>query len=212
MSEQEKRPLKKFWQEFAKGIVITNPVFVLVLGLCPTLAISVSIDNALGMGAGVIFVLLGSNIIISLIRNVTPPMVRIPVFIVVIASFVTVLSLLFEAYIPPLYESLGIYLPLIVVNCIILGRAEAFASKSSVLYSTADALGIGVGFTISLIIVSFFRQVLGTGELSVFGLSLFKIPYFSDSPMSIFIMPAGAFLVLGLLLALFRMLGVLKSE
>jgi len=205
-------PIKKFWIEFAKGIVVTNPVFVLVLGLCPTLAVTSSIDNALGMGIGVIFVLLGSNIIISIIRKVTPQIVRIPVFIVVIATFVTILSLVFEAYIPPLYESLGIYLALIVVNCIILGRAEAFASKNSVLYSIADALGIGIGFTISLFIVSFFREILGTGSLTVFGFKFFSIPVLKDSPMSFFIMPPGAFLILGLLLALFRWLGVLKNE
>ncbi len=204
--------LKLFWREFVKGIIITNPVFVLVLGLCPTLAVTSSIDNALGMGIGVIFVLLGSNIIISVIRKITPQMVRIPVFIVVIATFVTILSLVFEAFIPPLYESLGIYLALIVVNCIILGRAEAFASKNTVVYSIADALGIGLGFTISLFIVSFFREILGTGKLTIFGFNLFSIPVLSQTPMSFFIMPPGAFLVLGLLLALFRWLGVLKNE
>ncbi|MBM3707352.1 MAG: RnfABCDGE type electron transport complex subunit E [Actinobacteria bacterium] len=209
---KEKSTGKKFWFEFLKGIVITNPVFVLVLGLCPTLAVTVSVDNAIGMSAGVIFVLLGSNIIISLVRNITPNMVRIPVFIVVIATFVTILSLVFEAYIPPLYESLGIYLPLIVVNCIILGRAEAFAQKSPVLYSIADALGIGVGFTISILIVSLLREILGTGKLSIFGSTLFSIPVLSESPLALFIMPPGAFLVLGLLLALFRWLGVLKNE
>jgi len=203
--------MKSFWKEFAKGIIITNPVFVLVLGLCPTLAVSVSLDNALGMGMGVIFVLLGSNIIISLIRKITPNMVRIPVFIVVIAAFVTILSLVFEAYLPPLYESLGIYLPLIVVNCIILGRAEVFASKNPVLLSIADALGIGVGFTVSLVIISLLRQVLGTGALEVFGLKLFSIPVLSQNPISVFIMPPGAFIVIGLLLALFRLLGVLKK-
>jgi electron transport complex protein RnfE len=124
---EEKLSGKKFWQELVRGIVLTNPVFVLVLGLCPTLAVTTSVNNALGMGAGVIFVLLGSNVIISLIRKVTPNMVRIPVFIVVIAAFVTILSLLFEAYLPPLYESLGIYLPLIVLNCIIIVREEVFA-------------------------------------------------------------------------------------
>jgi len=209
---KDKSTGKKFWFEFLKGIVITNPVFVLVLGLCPTLAVTVSVDNAIGMSAGVIFVLLGSNIIISLIRNITPNMVRIPVFIVVIATFVTILSLVFEAYIPPLYESLGIYLPLIVVNCIILGRAEAFAQKSPVLYSIADALGIGAGFTISILIVSLLREILGTGKLSIFGSTLFSIPVLSESPLALFIMPPGAFLVLGLLLALFRWLGVLKNE
>ena len=212
IEKQERLTAKKFWLEFAKGIVITNPVFVLVLGLCPTLAVSNSLNNALGMSAGVIFVLLGSNIIISLLRKITPNLVRIPVFIVVIATFVTILSLVFEAYLPPLYESLGIYLPLIVVNCIILGRAEVFASKNSVVLSIADAFGVGFGFTISLIIISFFRELLGTGGLEVFGKQVFSIPFLAESPMSVFIMPPGAFIVMGLLLALFRMIGVLKNE
>lgn len=212
IEKQERLTAKKFWLEFVKGIVITNPVFVLVLGLCPTLAVSNSLNNALGMSAGVIFVLLGSNIIISLLRKITPNLVRIPVFIVVIATFVTILSLVFEAYLPPLYESLGIYLPLIVVNCIILGRAEVFASKNSVVLSIADAFGIGFGFTISLIIISFFRELLGTGGLEVFGKQLFSVPVLTESPMSVFIMPPGAFIVMGLLLALFRMIGVLKNE
>lgn len=212
IEKQERLTAKRFWQEFAKGIVVTNPVFVLVLGLCPTLAVSNSLNNALGMSVGVIFVLLGSNIIISLLRKVTPDLVRIPVFIVVIATFVTILSLVFEAYLPPLYESLGIYLPLIVVNCIILGRAEVFASKNSVILSIADAFGVGFGFTIALIIISFFRELLGTGGLEIFGKQLFSIPVLAESPMSIFIMPPGAFIVLGLLLALFRMIGVLKNE
>ncbi|HHT78500.1 MAG TPA: electron transport complex subunit E [Actinobacteria bacterium] len=212
IEKQERLTAKRFWQEFAKGIVVTNPVFVLVLGLCPTLAVSNSLNNALGMSVGVIFVLLGSNIIISLLRKVTPDLVRIPVFIVVIATFVTILSLVFEAYLPPLYESLGIYLPLIVVNCIILGRAEVFASKNSVILSIADAFGVGFGFTIALIIISFFRELLGTGGLEIFGKQLFSIPVLAESPMSIFIMPPGAFIVLGLLIALFRMIGVLKNE
>ena len=208
----DKLTAKKFWREVLKGFVIANPVFVLVLGLCPTLAVTVSLDNALGMGAGVIFVLIGSNIIISLIRKITPQLVRIPVYIVVIATFVTILSLVFEAYLPPLYESLGIYLALIVVNCIILGRAEAFASKNTIMLSIADAIGIGIGFTISMLIVSFFREVLGTGKLTIFGRTLFSIPVLSESPLTFFIMPPGAFLVLGLLLALFRWIGVLKNE
>ena len=207
-----KMTAKKFWREVLKGFIIANPVFVLVLGLCPTLAVTVSLDNALGMGAGVIFVLIGSNIIISLIRKITPQLVRIPVYIVVIATFVTILSLVFEAYLPPLYESLGIYLALIVVNCIILGRAEAFASKNTIMLSIADAIGIGIGFTISMLIVSFFREVLGTGKLTIFGRTLFSIPVLSESPLTFFIMPPGAFLVLGFLLALFRWIGVLKNE
>ena len=201
----------KFWKELVKGIIISNPVFVLALGLCPSLAVSSSIDNALGMSAGVLFVLLGSNIIISLIRNFVPNMVRIPVFIVIIATFVTIIGLMFEAYIPTLYDSLGIYLPLIVVNCIILGRAEAFASRNRVLYSIADALGAGIGFMLALVLISFFRQILGTGGLTVFGVELFTVPVLGDHPMLFFILPPGAFLVIGLLLALFRRLGVLRE-
>lgn len=201
-----------FWKELAKGIVISNPVFILALGLCPTLAITNSVTNALGMSAGVIFVLLCSNIIISGIRKATPVLVRIPVFIVIIATFVTILSLVFEAYIPPLYKSLGIYLPLIVVNCIILGRAEAFASKNSVLLSAADGLGIGLGFAVALIIISFIREILGTGSLEIFGRQLFKLPGLSLHPLTFFISPPGAFLVIGILLALFRWIGVIKDE
>lgn len=201
-----------FWKELVKGLVISNPVFILTLGLCPVLAVTNSIDNALGMGAGVIFVLLCSNIIISAIRNAIPPLVRIPVFIVVIATFVTLLSLVFEAYLPPLHESLGIYLSLIAVNCIIMGRAEVFASKHSILHSIADAIGIGLGFTIALIIIALFREVLGTGGLVLFGFELFRIPVLSEHPMMFFISPPGAFLVIGLLMALFRWIGVIKGD
>jgi len=209
---QNEKNGNRFLKEFIKGIIISNPVFILALGLCPTLAVTSSLDNAIGMSAGVIFVLLCSNIIISSMRKIIPGTVRIPVFIVVIATFVTILSLVFQAYFPPLYESLGIYLALIVVNCIILGRAEAFASKKSVLLSISDALGIGIGFTLALIIISLPREILGTGSLSVFGRILFKLPVLFENPMSVFILPPGAFLVIGLLLALFRWLGVIKNE
>jgi len=202
----------RFLQEFLKGIVLSNPVFVLVLGLCPALAVTNSIDNAIGMGAGVIFVLLCANILISLIRKITPNMARIPVYIVIIATFVTILSLVFQAFIPVLYQSLGIYLSLIVVNCIILGRAEVFASKNNVLYSIADALGIGIGFTLALIIIAFVRELLGTGGITLFGFTLFTIPGYAETPMAFFISPPGAFLVIGLLLALFRWTGVIKGE
>jgi len=206
------RNSRRFWKELAKGIIISNPVFILTLGLCPVLAVTNSITNALGMSAGVIFVLLCSNIIIASIRKEIPPLVRIPVFIVIIATFVTILSLLFEAYFPPLHKSLGIYLPLIVVNCIILGRAEAFASKNSVMLSMADALGIGFGFTIALIMISFFRETLGTGGLEIFGRELFELPILSVHPLNFFISPPGAFLVIGILLALFRWIGVIRGE
>lgn len=203
--------ISKFWKEFAKGIIISNPVFVLALGLCPSLAVSSNLDNALGMSAGVLFVLLGSNIIVAAIRKIVPNMVRIPVYIVVIATFVTIIGMVFQAYVPSLYDSLGIYLPLIVVNCIILGRAEAFASKNSVLYSIADALGASVGFLLALVIISLFRQLLGTGGIEIFGFELFTLPVLGDHPMLFFILPPGAFLVIGLLLALFRRMGVLKE-
>lgn len=210
--EIKKDSNNSFWKELTKGIIISNPVFILTLGLCPVLAVTNSVTNALGMSAGVIFVLLCSNIIISSIRKATPVLVRIPVFIVVIATFVTILSLVFEAYIPALHQSLGIYLSLIVVNCIILGRAEVFASKNPVVPSIADALGIGFGFTIALIMISLSREVLGTGGLEIFGKTLFKLPGFSVHPLSIFISPPGAFLVIGSLLALFRWIGVIKGE
>jgi len=202
----------KFWKEFAKGIVISNPLFVLALGFCPALAVSTSVDNAIGMSVGVAFVLLGSNLIVSAIRKAVPNIVRIPVFIVIIATFVTVVNLVFHAFVPSLYESLGIYLPLIVVNCIILGRAEAFASKNPITSSIADALGVSIGFLLALFIISFLRELLGTGSLSLFGADLFTLPVLGENPMTLFILPPGAFLVMALLLALFRRMGVMKSE
>jgi electron transport complex protein RnfE len=201
----------KFGKEFAKGLIISNPVFVLALGLCPTLAISTSIDNALGMTLAVLIVLIGSNIIISLIRRFVPNITRIPIFIVIIATLVTVVNLIFHARFPDLYESLGIFLPLIVVNCIILGRAEAFASKNPILHSIADALGITVGFMLALLIISFLRQILGTGNLAVFGTHLFDLPVLKEHPIVIFILPPGAFLLIGLIMALFKRTGVIKE-
>ena len=202
----------RFGKEFIKGIIISNPLFVLALGFCPALAVSTSVDNAIGMSVGVAFVLLGSNLIVSTIRKAVPNIVRIPVFIVVIATFVTVVNLVFHAYVPALYESLGIYLPLIVVNCIILGRAEAFASKNPVTSSIADALGVSIGFLLALLIISFLRELLGTGSLSLFGVDLFTLPVLGENPMTLFILPPGAFLIMALLLALFRKMGVMKCE
>ena len=204
--------MSRFWKHLIAGIVISNPLFVLALGFCPALAVSTSVDNALGMSVGVAFVLLGANLIVSAIRKVVPNIVRIPVFIVIIATFVTVVNLVFHAYVPALYESLGIYLPLIVVNCIILGRAEAFASKNPVTSSIADALGVSIGFFLALLIISFLREVLGTGSLSLFGANLFTLPVLGENPMTLFILPPGAFLIMALLLALFRKMGVMKCE
>jgi electron transport complex protein RnfE len=208
----DKKSSSGFIKELAKGIIVVNPVFILILGLCPVLAITTSITNALGMSAGVIFVLLGSNVIISSIRKVTPSMVRIPVFIVVIATFVTILSLVIEAYVPALHKSLGIYLPLIVVNCIVLGRAEAFASKNPVLLSAADAIGEGIGFSIALLVISLVREIIGTGKLEIFGKQLFEIPGLSEHPLIFFISPPGAFLVIGVTMAILRLAGVMKYE
>jgi len=204
--------MRAFLKQMSKGIIISNPIFVLALGFCPALAVSTSVDNAIGMSVGVLFVLLGSNIIVSLIRRWVPNMVRIPVFIVIIATFVTVINLLFHAYVPSLYESLGIYLPLIVVNCIILGRAEAYAAKNPVTGSIADALGMSIGFLLALLSISFLRELLGTGSVSLFGTHLFTLPVLGDNPMTLFILPPGAFLIMALLLALLRKTGVIKHE
>ncbi len=201
----------KFGKEFIKGLIITNPVFVLVLGLCPLLAISTSVDNALGMSLAVLIVLLGSNAIIAAIRRFVPNIVRIPIFIVVIATMVTIVNLTFHASFPDLYESLGIYLPLVVVNCIVLARAEAFASKNPIVHAIADALGMSVGFMLALLMISSIRQTLGTGSLSVFGFHFFTLPVLGKHPIAIFILPYGAFLVIALLMALFRRTGVMKK-
>jgi len=203
--------MSRFRKELLKGLVVSNPIFILFLGLCPALAVSTSVDNALGMTVGVLFVLLGSNIIIATIRKIVPNMVRIPVFIVVISTFVTVVSLVFQAYVPALYAALGIYLPLITVNCIILARAEAFASKNTIFNSIGDAIGMGLGFGLALIIISFFREILGTGSISIFGTHLLTLPVLGEHPMAMLALPPGAFLVIGLLLALFRRMGVVRS-
>lgn len=192
--------MKNLFKEFLKGIIKKNPTFVLVLGLCPTLAVSTTLINGIGMGIAATFVLLGSNIIISLIRNAVPNRIRIPCYIVVIATFVTVTELTMKAYSPALNRALGIYVPLIVVNCIVLGRAEAYASKETVVNSLFDGLGMGVGFTLALILISGIREFLGVGKL--FGLTVFK----GFEPVSVFAMPSGALLVIGLLLGFFNTL------
>jgi electron transport complex protein RnfE len=204
--------MKSVIKTFSTGIVRSNPTFVLLLGLCPTLAVSTSVDNAFGMTAAFLFVLLASNVVVSLVRRWTPDSVRIPTFIVIIATLVTIVDLAMKAYVPPLSKSLGLYVPLIVVNCIILGRAEAFASKHSVLQSVADALGMSIGFGIAILLISLIRQILGSGSLAAFGAKIFSIPGLQDAPAAIFLLPMGAFFVIGLLLALFRWLGVTECE
>ena len=181
-----------------KGIIKENLTFVLVLGMCPTLGTTTSAMNGMGMGVATMAVLIMSNFVISCIKNLIPDKVRIPAFIVVIASFVTIIQMLMEAYVPSLYASLGVFIPLIVVNCIILGRAEAFASKNSPLDSILDGVGIGLGFTLSLTVIGAVRELLGSG--SVFGFSLGIADYM---PL-VFVLAPGAFLVLGYLMALFN--------
>lgn len=183
-------------KEFTKGITIENPTFGLVLGLCPTLAVSTSVTNAIGMGIAATFVLLGSNIIISLLRRLIPNQIRIPCFIVIIATFVTINELVMKAYFPGLNASLGIFVPLIVVNCIVLGRAEAFACKRPVLDSIFDALGMGVGFALALIIIAALRESLGAGKL--LGFTLIK----GFAPAAMMILAPGALLTMGLLIGL----------
>lgn len=192
--------------EFLKGIIKENPTFVLALGLCPTLAVSVSVANAIGMGAAATFVLVCSNVIIAGIKNFIPDKIRIPCFIVVIATFVTIVEMSMKAYSPALNRSLGIYVPLIVVNCIVLGRAEAFASKSRIMASIFDGLGMGAGFTLALILISAIREIAGSGKL--FGYNV--IPGFE--PAFLMIMPAGALLVIGLLMGYFNVVSARKRK
>ncbi|MCP4716746.1 MAG: electron transport complex subunit E [Deltaproteobacteria bacterium] len=188
-------------KEFTKGIIKENPAFRLVLGICPTLAVTTSLENALGMGIAATFVLLGSNIFISLLRNFIPDKVRIPAFIVIISTFVTITDLVMAAYAPDLHDSLGIFIPLIVVNCIIMGRAEAFASKSAPAPSIADALGMGLGFTLALALIGSIRELFGNGTLLGF-----PVMFSGYTPAVIMILPPGAFLTMGLLLGLFNYL------
>jgi electron transport complex protein RnfE len=185
-------------QLILKGIIKENPVFVLVLGMCPTLGTTTSATNGLGMGAATTAVLIMSNLVISLIKNFIPDKVRIPAFIVVIASFVTMIQLLMQAFMPPLYEALGVFIPLIVVNCIILGRAEAFASKNGPVDSMLDGLGIGLGFTTALTLIGSIREILGSG--AIFGVNLGITDYM---PL-VFVLAPGGFIVLGYLMALFN--------
>ena len=189
--------MNKIAERLSNGIVKENPTFVLTLGMCPTLAVTTSAKNGLGMGLTTMVVLALSNAFISLLRKVIPDKVRIPAFIVIIASFVTVMELLLEGFLPSLYDALGIYIPLIVVNCIILGRAEAYASKNPVLPSLFDGIGMGLGFTIALTMIGAVRELLGAGQ--IFGMTVMPSGYV---PVSIFIMAPGAFFVLAMLTAI----------
>ncbi len=204
-SKSLKRERMTFYKELIKGLWKENPIFRLVLGMCPTLAVTTSLENGLGMGMATTFVLICSNIVIAIIRNMIPSKVRIPCFIVVIASFVTIVDLLMNGFAHQLHGQLGIFIPLIVVNCIILGRAEAFASKNSVLMSLADGIGMGIGFTLGLALLGSCREILGEGMLTVWGdLKLLDIPARVENyqALVVMILPPGAFIALGCLLAL----------
>jgi electron transport complex protein RnfE len=194
-------------KELTKGIFRENPVFVIVLGLCPTLGVSSQVSNALGMSAGVMFVLLFSNIIISALRKVIPSSIHIPAYIVVIASLVTITELVMHAFVPAVYSALGVYLPLIVVNCIILGRAEAFASKNTIVDSILDAIGMSIGFALGITLIAVIRELLGSGTITLFPMGGFSgvinIPWFNDNPIRVMALAPGALLLMGYLKAYF---------
>lgn len=183
-------------KNFSKGFIKENPVFVLLLGMCPTLGVSSSAINGLGMGLATTFVLVMANLVVSLVKNQIPDKVRIPSFIVIIATFVTIVELVMQAYLPALFESLGLFIPLIVVNCIVLGRAEAFASKNNVISSVVDGLGMGLGFAFALTLLGSIREILGSGRLFDF------VIFPEDYVMLLFVLAPGAFIVLGYLIAL----------
>ena len=194
--------MKAYWERIHNGIVKENPAFIMMLGMCPTLAVTTSAINGLGMGLSSLVVLAISNVVISLLRKMIPDEVRLPAFIVIVASFVTVVELLMEAYMESLYAALGIYIPLIVVNCIILGRAEAYASKNPPLLSLFDGLGMGLGFTIALVIIGSIRELLGAG--SIFGIALPG----NYEPIAFFVRAPGAFLVLAIVVAIMNAIGI----
>ena len=203
---ENKTPLVK---EITKGIIKENPTLVMLLGMCPTLAVTTQASNGIGMGLATTFVLIGSNIVVSALRKVIPDKVRIPAFIVIIASFVTLIGFILEGFVPPLYDSLGIYLTLITVNCIIFGRAEMFASKNNVIASACDAIGMGLGFTLALFVMGSIREILGSGQwMAGFGQMIgidwngITIPFVHDNPILLFIMPAGGFFTLGMIIAM----------
>lgn len=200
----EKKPRKLY--ELTKGLIKENPLFVLLLGTCPSLATTTSLEAAIGMGILFTFVLIGSNVVISLLRKLIPSQIKIPCYIVIIATFVTIVKMLSEAFLPELYSTLGVFISLIVVNCIVLGRAEAFASKNDVGSSLLDGIGMGIGYTLALVIMGLVREILGTGGITIGEIFTFLPPVsftpLADYAMSIFTMPAGAFLVLGVILAI----------
>lgn len=192
------------WNNFSRGFFKENAVFVLLLGLCPTLGVTTSAFNGLGMGLATTFVLLMSNIVVSIIKSYIPDKVRIPSYIVIIASFVTIVELVMQAYVPDLFAALGLFIPLIVVNCLVLGRAEAFASKNNVFTAAIDGLGMGLGFTMALVMLGAVREILGSG-------SLFGFKFIQGDGMIVFVLAPGAFLALGYLIVIVNMINKKKA-
>ena len=192
--------MNKYLERLYNGVIKENPTFVLMLGMCPTLAVTSSAINGIGMGLSTMVVLVMSNIFISLLRKIIPDKVRIPAYIVVVASFVTIVQLILQAYVRSIYDALGVYIPLIVVNCIILGRAEAYASKNSVILSALDGVGMGLGFTVGLTLIGIFREIIGSGK--IFGFDFNEtVLHGAYTPITIFILAPGAFFVLAMLCA-----------
>ncbi|MGB3906901.1 MAG: Rnf electron transport complex subunit RnfE [Methanomethylovorans sp.] len=186
--------------EFIRGITRDNPIFGLVLGLCPTLAVTTSVENAIGMSAGTAFVLVFANLFVSLLRKQIPSAVRLPIFIIIIATFVSIVDMIMEAYSPSMYAALGVFIPLIVVNCIIIGRAEAYANRNGPFYSVIDALGISTGFLLVLMLIGGIRELLGSGQIVTFGHTLITLPV--NPSVTNMILPPGAFLTIGILMAI----------
>lgn len=197
--------MNKYLERLVNGLIKENPTFILMLGMCPTLAVTTSAINGIGMGLSTTVVLVMSNILISMLRNIIPDKVRVPAYIVVVASFVTIVDFLLEGFVPALYASLGIYIPLIVVNCIILGRAESYASKYPVMLSAFDGIGMGLGFTVGLTFIGVIREILGAGQ--AFGFPIMEFIGIKEfTPIIIFILPPGAFLVLACLVAVMNVI------
>jgi Na+-translocating ferredoxin:NAD+ oxidoreductase subunit E len=198
--------------EFMRGITKDNPIFGLVLGLCPTLAVTTSVANGIGMAAGTIFVLVGSNLLVSVLRKEIPDTVRIPIELIVIATFVSIVDMVMEAFTPAMYASLGVYIPLIVVNCIVIGRAEAYALKNGVFYSLIDGLGVGTGFLLMLMLLGGIRELLGTGGINLFGMQLIDlVSTLGFNPIGVMTLSPGAFLTIAVLMAMVNYKRILKA-
>jgi len=198
--------------EFMRGITKDNPTFGLVLGLCPTLAVTTSVENGIGMAAGTLFVLVGSNMLVSVLRKEIPDSVRIPIELIVIATFVSIVDMVMEAFTPDIYAALGVYIPLIVVNCIVIGRAEAYALKNGVFYSIIDAFGVGTGFLLMLMLLGGIRELLGTGGIKLFGVQLIDfVSMLGYNPIGVMTLSPGAFLTIAVLMTMVNYRKILKA-